>query len=93
MTNSYLDKVCGFLKLCDVLGVLTGPDLDIASLQVESDLELEMLHDGLEDFHPVLLQRGISVSWHGDLPHLTAVRKLFSFDGGKRRLGLKRGDI
>ena len=89
----YLDKVCSFLEQCDVLCVFASSNLDIPSLQVESDLQLEVLHDGLEDLHPVLLQRGVSVSRHRDFPHLTAVRQLLSFDGGKRRLGLERVDI
>ena len=88
MRPSYLDKVSGFLELCDVLGVFAGSDLNVASLQVESDLELEVLHDGLEDFHPVLLERGISVSRHGDFPHLAAVSKLLPFDWRKCGLGL-----
>ena len=92
MRHSYLDKVCGFLKLCDVLCVFTGSDLNVPSLQVESDLQLQVFHDGLEDLHPVLLERRISVSRYGDFPHFTAVSELLSFDGGKRGLGLE-GDI
>lgn len=45
-------------------------DFNIPSFEVESNLKLQVLYDGGENLQPVLLQRGVSVSWDSDLAHL-----------------------
>ena len=85
----YLHKVGGFLEQSDVLRVLAGPHLNVPSLEVEPDLELEVLHHGLEYLHPVLLEWRVSVSRHRDLPHLAPVSKLLPFDWRKCSFSLR----
>ena len=75
--------------MSDILRILARPDLHIPGLQVEPDLQLEVLHHGLEDLHPVLLEGGIPVPGYWNLPHLTAVSELLSLDGRECGLSLE----
>lgn len=45
-------------------------DFDIPRFEVESNLKLQVFYDGGEDLQPVLLQRGVPVSWDSDFTHL-----------------------
>ena len=37
----------------------------------KAHLQFEMLNNGFENLHPVLLQRSVTVAWHWDLSHLS----------------------
>ena len=45
--------------------------LHVSGLEVESNLKLEMVHDGSEDLHPVLLQWCVAMLGDWDLADLS----------------------
>merc|ERR1719192_2020462 len=75
------NKVCSLLQGGRVLRVLASPHLHVPGFQVEPNLKFQMLHNWLEDLHPVLFQRSVTVAWNWDLSHLRAISQFFLLNG------------
>jgi hypothetical protein len=65
-----LQEIGRALQRRDVLRLRACSHLDVARVRVHADLQLEVLHDRRHQLRPVLLERRVPVTRHGDLAHL-----------------------